>query len=208
MRTVRDVARPGKARQLLASMRQRLWLAARHFRTDRAGLAAIEFAMVLPVLLLFYLSAFEGSRGFSAGRKLSATTETVGNLVTRLSAVTDTDLANIFNISGAIMSQLPGAPTIVVTAVSVDANGLAKVAWSRKSTGNVGSMSVIAGTATGSAYTLPAELVGQKSTFFIDAKVTYDFRLIASYGGIISDKNMVRQNIFRPRVGDEIGWTS
>jgi Flp pilus assembly protein TadG len=48
---------------------------------DRSGLAAIEFALVPPVMLLLFIGSFEATNLVLASMKLEASAETAADLV-------------------------------------------------------------------------------------------------------------------------------
>ncbi len=59
---------------------------------DRKGTGAIEFALILPIMLALYMGSFELSLGFSMARKVSRAASTVADLVAQRSSVTAADL--------------------------------------------------------------------------------------------------------------------
>ena len=52
-------------------LRQHARLTLRSFRRDEDGVAAVEFAIIAPLLILTYLGVLELSQGFQASRKVS-----------------------------------------------------------------------------------------------------------------------------------------
>ncbi len=74
------------------------------FREDERGLAAVEFAYVLPLMLLMLLGAFEISRAISMDRKLNAVTAVTGDLVAREETADENSLDAIMNIINQIVA--------------------------------------------------------------------------------------------------------
>jgi Flp pilus assembly protein TadG len=98
------------------------------------GIAALEFALLAPVLILLYFGAVELTQGFMAQQRVSHTASTVGDLVSQSSTLTTDDIADIFSVGQTTM--YPYATTTLgmrVSSVSEDANGNAMVAWSEAS---------------------------------------------------------------------------
>ena len=59
------------------------------FAQDRRGTSAVEFAMLLPLLLTLYLGTFEISQGIGINRKVTLTTRTVADLASQVSSISD-----------------------------------------------------------------------------------------------------------------------
>lgn len=156
--------------------------------------------MILPVMLIFYLGTFEGSGAIIAKRKVESASETVGGIVARSNQMDATRMANALLISEAMVgSSKAAALTLTVTTVKVDANGKATVHWSRKGKS--------AGLSAGSAYTLPKDLQGLTGAYFVFTTVSYDFKPLFNYGGMIGTMKFERTFSFRPRKGSEIPWS-
>ena len=98
---------------------------------DRAGVAAVEFALLMPVLATLFFGLFEGSQAIMAYMKLIAATQTIADLVTQQQSIGNTDIDNFYMAGKLVMTPLPGASLgIAVTSVTFDPNtGAAAVAW-------------------------------------------------------------------------------
>ncbi|MCQ8783714.1 TadE/TadG family type IV pilus assembly protein [Mangrovibrevibacter kandeliae] len=164
------------------------------FRGDRSGVAAVEFALVIPFLLLLYLGSFELSNGIEARQKVQDTGSTLANLVARIRSPDETQVKNVFTIATAMMRPFDTTELkIAMTAVSIDANGIAKVTWSHTSDNNTGAKAKV-----GDVYTLPSELNGIKSGYLVFADVKYVYHPTIGWS-ITAAIPMSDQRIFRPR---------
>jgi len=183
---------------LLVSLRRaRTRLAA--FVANRRGVAALEFAIILPGLLLIYLGGFEASKALEASRKVDSTAETVGNLVARNRTMTKIGLENIFAISAAVMVPFStDGLNITVTTVSVDETGKGVVDWSQANTG--------AALNKGDRYDVPPELVFDAETYLVVVGVSYPYKPVMDYGGFFSGTTMAKEYTFRPRISRSIVW--
>lgn len=97
-----------------------------------SGLAAVEFALILPILCVLWIGGVEITQGLSVDRRLNNLASSIGDLVARSKIVTYNDVSQIFDIAPAAM--FPYGETGVqmrVAAVNIDSSGNAKVAWSR-----------------------------------------------------------------------------
>lgn len=105
------------------------------WRKDRRGAAAIEFALVVPIMLVMYLGTIEISAGVSINRKVSRVASTVADLVTQQTTVTKNDLNGILEIGESILFPYTSdQPTITITAINVKSSWPqgGKVAWARR----------------------------------------------------------------------------
>ncbi len=106
-----------------------------------AGMAAVEFSLILPILVVLWIGGVEVTQGLSVDRHLNNLASSVGDLVARSKVVTYADVDAIFNIGPAAMYPYckdPNPPLcsssglgMRVTAVDMDGSGTATVAWSR-----------------------------------------------------------------------------
>lgn len=102
----------------------------RRLARDEGGISAVEFAVVAPVLIFFYLGMNEFCQGFMAQKRMSHVTSMVADLVAQEKSVTPANIADIFDIGGLIMKPFPDSTLhLRVTSVTQTA-GVAKVDWS------------------------------------------------------------------------------
>jgi Flp pilus assembly protein TadG len=65
----------------------------RDFAHGQGGLAAVEFAMLLPFMLMAYLGGIEIGDGVAIDRKVAITTRSVADLASRFTTIADSDMA-------------------------------------------------------------------------------------------------------------------
>jgi Flp pilus assembly protein TadG len=118
--------RPEEKRPALARLRQ--------FPLARSGVAAVEFALVLPVMLLMYLGMTEVTVAVNTDRKLTILSRTLADLTGRVSNVTDTDVNTIFGAALSVMAPFTSddVKMRISSVVIRDNNGSpqARVCWS------------------------------------------------------------------------------
>jgi len=109
----------------------------RDFAVVASATAAVEFAMVLPVMLTTYLGSVEVGGGVTADRKLANLSLTLANLTARASgAQQDSDLNGIFNAAAAVLAPYDYTQAgMVVSSIVFDAANPpnAFVVWSTAS---------------------------------------------------------------------------
>ena len=103
----------------------------RKFRDSTRGVAAVEFALLSPLLLLIYIGTVEYSLAIAVDRKLSRTASAIADLITQSDVYDDrNDLYELMTISDEIMFPYEDKiPCIVLTGVYIE-NSRANVEWS------------------------------------------------------------------------------
>jgi len=74
---------------------------------DEGDVSAVEFAMLLLLMLSLYLGSVEVSQGIGADRKVTLTARTICDPVSRVSSIGNADMANALNASSAVMAPFP-----------------------------------------------------------------------------------------------------
>jgi Flp pilus assembly protein TadG len=98
------------------------------FRRDRHGTSAVEFALLLPVMLTLYVAGIEISNAIAIDRKVTITARTVTDLVTRSSTISTGNMSDILAASAAVISPyVPNNLTVTVSEIYIDDKGNAKI---------------------------------------------------------------------------------
>src|SRR5262245_48135982 len=147
-----------------------IWLrmrrAARELLGNNGGLAAVEFAMIIPVMAMLFVGTNEFSSGVAVDRKVTLMARTLSDLTSQNTTVTDTQLTNFFNAGTAIMTPYASSPVkATISELYVDPTTLqARVQWSKGA----------AVRADGSVVAVPTALqIG--GTYLIYSEVNYKF---------------------------------
>ena len=102
------------------------------FASDQSGVSAIEFALLAPLMIGFYLGMGELCQGYMAQKRMAHTASSVANIVAQTTAISSDELDDVMAIGGLIMKPFPTTKLSVrISSVTRDANGVAKVDWSR-----------------------------------------------------------------------------
>ena len=109
-------------------------VSARHLAGDSRGVAAVEFALLLPILMLLYFGVVELTQGIMTQQRTSHVAATVGDLVSQSSTLTRSDVADIFSVGGEVMYPYPTTSLkLRVSTLTDDPKGKVTVAWSQAS---------------------------------------------------------------------------
>ena len=163
------------------------WFRARHsvlkLIGDRNGVAAIEFAMIVPIMLVMFFGTVEFSSAVAVNRKVTLIARTLSDLTSQSLSVGNTDLTNFFTASGKILTPYVPTPTQAkISELYVDPTTLqARVQWSKSATlSSSGSVTMASGRAVSSAVAIPAALaIG--GTYLIFSEVSYLYTPAVGY---------------------------
>jgi Flp pilus assembly protein TadG len=118
----------------------KMWLRARLSATgllrDRSGIAATEFAVILPMMLVAFFGTVEFSIGVAIDRKVTLIARALADMTSQAVAVNDPDIANFRAAGNTIMMPYAAptyaAPNTTISELYIDAaSGVARVQWSK-----------------------------------------------------------------------------
>ena len=113
----------------------------RKFSTDADAVAAVEFAIVAPFMLLLYIGGIELANGMAINVKVSATAHSVTDMVTQNTSLSTAQMQNILTGATAIIAPYPvtgsssSLLSVTVSEISSDANGNLTLQWSQSYNG-------------------------------------------------------------------------
>ncbi len=158
---------------------------ARRFAADQHGVSAVEFAILLPVMLTLYFGGIQLADAVSADRKNTEVAHTVGDLVAAVTnvctgaTVCTSPISDVWNADQWVAYPYNASNLVaIVTSVCVDKTGKATVSWSQSSDGNHSAL------VNGSSVSLPAALTNNTtgaSISYIWGKSTYTYRPTVGY---------------------------
>jgi len=160
---------------------------------DKRGASAIEFALIVPVIILMYVGIVEIANLLTVDRRVETVASTAAALTAQVKQVSNADLADIVAASKSILDPYPTTPLkVIISSVVADQNNNGKVAWSYSSSGS--------GRAVGSSYVLPTGTTVANSSVIV-AEVTYTFTPLLDLKKVFSPDALNLQRTFyeRPR---------
>jgi Flp pilus assembly protein TadG len=150
-------------------MRPRLF---RRLAGDDRGVSAVEFALIAPILIFFYMGLAEFCQGYMAQKRMGHAAAMVADLVAQEESVSADTVDDIFEIGTLIMRPFPATPLNQRVSSITRTDGIAKVDWS------VGDG--MDPRDDGEVVTLPPDLIADGESVIM-SEATYDYDSPADY---------------------------
>jgi len=142
------------------------WL--RNFRGDHRGVAAVEFAIVLPFMLALYIGGIELGDAMAIEVKVTDTAHILADITSQNTSINNATMTAILGASSQTIAPYSASNLVVtVSEVSTDASGVATVTWSDSLQGTPRPV--------GQSITLPSSLAGQANISLILGEVSYSY---------------------------------
>ncbi|VAW21921.1 hypothetical protein MNBD_ALPHA12-1409 [hydrothermal vent metagenome] len=171
----------------------------KRFILAREAVAAVEFALILPFLMVLYLGSIEVSQLISVDQKVGAVSGSLGDLVSRTNGnLAKSTLNDYFSAVSMIMTPYASDKLKqLVTSVYVNKAGKTKVQWS------VGYNGATAKTPN-STYPLPKEMTDiARDAYVIVSEAETPYRPLGGYF-FKSSFQLYKQYFFISRFGEAI----
>lgn len=151
------------------------------FLADTRALAATEFAVIVPLMLVMFFGTVEFSSAVAIDRKVTLIARTLSDLTSQSSGtVTDASLQNTFTASISIMTPYDATPVKgTISQIYIDTNSIATVQWSKAATITAGATQATPATSARKAgdkvtSIIPSQLL-IASTYLIFSEVDYSY---------------------------------
>lgn len=202
-------------KKMLIGIYDRLEIWVFSFARNHRGVAMVEFAMILPLLMLLAGGSFEVARYALMTQKLDRIAATLSDLIARsdVEDITEAEISNIVD-SALYMAQpfdISSGSMVVLTSVQ-GRTGQAPEILSQRVDGSISGVSSPIGSTVGGDATLPAafpdagsgETLADGETLII-AEVYYDYSpYLTGSMGFFGDMLLRARAYFRPRFTDTI----
>ncbi len=173
------------------------------FKKNCEGVAALEFALIAPIMIILFVGTLEVSAAVSVNRKISRISSVVGDLVTQSTDLTAADISNIMNVATDLMKPYNNVVKIRISGMQVAA-GNAGVTWSCHLNWSK--------VANGTNYSVPAN-IRTDGSFLVAARVQTLYQPMVGWArysasaGISFENSSVlmdEQIFLRPRLGSNV----
>jgi Flp pilus assembly protein TadG len=187
---------------------ERMRATARKLSCDNRGVAAIEFAMIAPLLITLYLGTQEISGALQMNKKVGRAASATGDLITQLDAsnVSKANIEAIMKIGKAVTQPYNlTQPKIILTAIDISPVGVPIISWSRQLDNNTFSKPFT----DGALVTVPTK-VKIANTFLIKVEAKIEYRTLTSWsvtqasGQTYGKINMAETYYLRPRLAPKL----
>ncbi len=190
---------------------------ARTFARCRSGIAAVEFGLIVPIMLMMFIGTVELSQAITVDRRVSQVASSTADLVARQKAVTTTSMAGYMTVIGQLMAPYSATPMKVTVAnvyATIAAPTTYLVCWVYQH--NTGAnTSLTAGGAYPTAQ-MPAGIV-QGGTSVVVVEVSYNYAPLVMFHGTANKPghsyvgtgyNMTEKFFLKPRLSASIQFNS
>jgi Flp pilus assembly protein TadG len=163
-------------------------------RRDSRAVSAVEFALILPVMLTLYLGGDELGNGLTISRKVTHVSSSLSDLIAQSTTISGDDMTNVMNAAASVITPYSTQNlTIVLSEYYIDANKKVTVKWSAAyQTTPLNTGKVITD--------LPSSLL-TASSYLVTAKVHYLYTPTVGYI-MTGNFDLVDQFYLRPRLND------
>jgi len=147
----------------------------RRFAAAKQGVAAVEFALILPILVVILLATFDGGRAIAAYMKMRAATYALASITNQYSSIQAVDMTAILGATSVVMAPYTsGTPAVKISQVTISSKSVSTIEWSAAQGTTARSV--------GSSISPPSAMVS-KGAYLILAEVSYTYTPLFGYFG-------------------------
>ena len=143
----------------------------RAFKTSEEGIAAVEFALVVPIMIALFFASVEVSNILIVDRKVTTATAAIADLIAQDVEITDAEMADIFAVGAALLAPFDSTEFSVTVSSVVDDGGDTRIDWAEDFQG---------GAATGTAVDLPSGTLTDGASVVV-VEVEYIHNTVVGY---------------------------
>ncbi len=175
---------------------------ARRFLADRSGLSGVEFAILLPVIVMMFAATLDLGEALMVNRRVNQIATSTSDIITQESGWSNQQLKTLLDGSTSILEPFTSdTVTVLVSVLDVDSKGQATVNWSY----GYNTEALAAGAQS------PVDIPSTIKQSGVQLVVTVvNFEMTTSFTSLLSkvtglDSYHMSSNAFaRPRVGDTV----
>ena len=161
----------------------------RKYAEDRSGSAALDFVVLLPIMLTLFIGVVEVTNILRLDRKVVAAAQTTADLITQQSAVSNAQLSDILRAAELVLEPYPIANhSVGIAAVRFDdSSGAPVMDWQESKNGGT----------VPNALTMAVNM-GQPGEGVVIVRVSYNYSPVF-FDFILGSTSIEETSILRPR---------
>ncbi|MEF0864950.1 MULTISPECIES: TadE/TadG family type IV pilus assembly protein [Rhizobium] len=176
----------------------------RYLACDRSGASGVEFALLLPLLVVLLFGSIDLGHALTVSRKIDEIASTTGDMISQQGTWTKADVAKLLTGASFILQPYTTTGlTITVSVNDISSSGAATVNWSAA----LNTTALTSGTT--STITIPSQIqetgvqvVLTRVQYTLTTPVSAFFASVTGSNGYTFDRHFFN----RPRVGDTITY--
>ena len=175
----------------------------RSLSCDQSGLAALEFALMAPIMMMLLLASFEVTRYILIAQKTEKAAVTVSDLVAQSKDLSTANLDVMILAVEEVMKpfDFDADGYVIISSVSRVGSGSATVNWQYAGSHSWTQSSQLG--SAGNTAILPTGFTLEPNEGVIIAEVYYNFRPILTSAGVVpSSKALYKIGVYKPRLGE------
>ncbi len=166
---------------------------------DKRGMGAVEFAILVPILLVTYIGVFELTVGFSTAKRVTRSVGAIADFVTQKPTTSDDELSDMIHVARSYIAPYKtDGITIKINGIAIDSARSATIAWSWAD-GTTKSV-------VGDAVAVPEPILKAES-YLVQVEVSIPHELLMFMPTIAWQSKtfpITRTNFFSPRIGKSV----
>lgn len=174
-------------------------------RQDKRGVAAIEFAMVVPLMLAMFVGAVEFSQVITIDRRVSQVASATADLVARTKTIDTTDMNGVMEVVTELLKPYSDTPlklTVLNVAANITNVADTRVCWAENHpNGGTGSYSY------NDTYALPTGVVEAGDSVIV-TEVEYDYQPLIFDTYLPGGKTLTEKYFLKPRLSAYVSYNS
>ena len=173
-----------------------------HFIKDNRGSAAIELAIILPMMMTLFLGVVEISNFVLINQRTEKMTHTIADVVAQGETITIAEMDNILSATSEIMKPFPFNERghVIITAVHREPNDTPKVAWQYEGGGTLTNANSNFGSQGFNSPLPPGFILNEKETVII-AEVYYAHQNLVTNMFNGNNPQLYKYAFYKPRLG-------
>ncbi|HLZ66958.1 MAG TPA: TadE/TadG family type IV pilus assembly protein [Aliidongia sp.] len=173
---------------------------------DRSGTAAVEFAMIVPVMLTMWLGMMQFAQYETVDAKTLMAAQSISDIVAQVGTWQAGQFSDIVSAANVVLAPLPPPPTGMTTPVTVDVVGVAYDSNNNPTYTSNGGWRCTSTGGPAKDPSVPLSLtagLGSTGQMIILVTVKFAYQPAITYG-VIGARTLSEQALNRPRLGSTI----